>query len=72
MDARTPGYEVIDGNLLDFHASYIAHQCNCTSKGAKGLAKDLFAKFPQANVYARRKSPSSPGMRDEDIDSLPI
>ena len=30
---------------------YICHQCNCVSKGTKGLAKKLFDKYPWANTY---------------------
>jgi len=30
---------------------YIAHQCNCESKIAKGLAKDVFDRFPGADIY---------------------
>lgn len=31
--------------------SYIAHQCNCTTRVAQGLAKQIFDTFPSANVY---------------------
>lgn len=30
---------------------YIAHQINCVSAGASGLAKVLFKKYPQENIY---------------------
>lgn len=49
------------GDLLQATEQYIAHQCNCVSRGARGLAKTLFAKYPHANVYQSRKSPSQPG-----------
>jgi len=31
--------------------NYICHQTNCTSTYAKGLAKHIFDKFPNANTY---------------------
>lgn len=54
-------YLVYDSNLLESKAQLIAHQCNCTSKTAKGLSKSIFDKFPYANVYTTRKEPSTPG-----------
>lgn len=46
--------EYIDGDILDFKCKYIAHQCNCVSLGASGLAKDIFEKYPEANTYQYR------------------
>lgn len=42
------------GNILDAKETYIAHQCNCITNHAAGLAKDLFAKFPWADIYKIR------------------
>jgi hypothetical protein len=39
------------GDLLDATEQFIAHQCNCISQNAGGLAFYLFKKFPYANVY---------------------
>jgi len=41
----------IQGDLLQSKEQYICHQCNTTTKGARGLAKVLFRKYPYANVY---------------------
>lgn len=46
----------IQGNLLDIPADqlqnvYIVHQANCTSTYAKGLAAELFKKYPYCNIY---------------------
>lgn len=53
---------IYNTDLLDFdQAQIIAHQCNCTSKTAKGLAKLIFDKYPYTDVYSSRESPSTPG-----------
>lgn len=46
----------IKGNLLDCQDQYIAHQTNCVSVGAGGIAAAIFDRFPYSNVYARRAS----------------
>jgi len=46
---------VKDGNLLDATEEYIAHQCNCVSTNAKGIAKQIFDVFPFANTYKKRQ-----------------
>ena len=52
----------IVGSLLDApRTHYIAHQCNCVTTRAAGLAALIFKAYPEANVYTRRKSPSTPG-----------
>ena len=40
------------GDICDAKESFIVHQVNCVSKGSAGLAKQLFARFPWANLYA--------------------
>lgn len=68
----------IQGNLLDIFrepqvrgrsvSGYICHQCNCLSRGdGRGLARDIFLSFPEANVYRKRHSVgyySTPGTVD--------
>ena len=47
----------VSGNLLDCEYDVIAHQTNCTTRGpAKGLAADIFRKFPYADTYKKRKN----------------
>lgn len=49
------------GNLLDAPEQYIAHQTNCVSQGAAGLALHLFKRFPHADTYTNRTTPNQPG-----------
>jgi len=39
-------------DLLLSDAQHIAHQCNCTTRRARGLAETLFARFPHADTYS--------------------
>ncbi|MDD5151763.1 MAG: hypothetical protein PHC28_15010 [Flavobacterium sp.] len=43
--------EIIKGDLLLAGCDVIAHQINCISTGAAGLAKAIFEKYPDVNVY---------------------
>jgi len=43
--------EIITGNILD-EQGYIIHQCNCQTKSSRGLATQIFTKFPYANIYS--------------------
>ncbi|KAG9389470.1 swarming motility protein YbiA [Carpediemonas membranifera] len=55
---------VVHGDLLSFSkANSIAHQTNCKSTYAKGLATILFRRFPYADVYTNpSKAPTrTPG-----------
>ena len=44
----------IDGNITQVNTKYIAHQCNCISQHAFGLARILFKVFPWCNIYSGR------------------
>lgn len=46
--------KIVNGDLLLAHEQYIAHQCNCVSNYAAGLAKHMFTKFPYSDVYTKR------------------
>ena len=52
--------EIINGDIFDVFNThkngvcYLAHQCNCITRDAKGLARDVFNKFPKANIYQNR------------------
>lgn len=52
------------GNLLDATEKYVIHQCNCVSKYAKTLAKQIFDKYPYANTYINRQYRNIPGTID--------
>jgi O-acetyl-ADP-ribose deacetylase (regulator of RNase III) len=53
--------EIVEGNLLEATEQYIAHNCNCVTNSAAGLAKHIFTKYPYADVYRTRESVSQPG-----------
>jgi O-acetyl-ADP-ribose deacetylase (regulator of RNase III) len=53
--------KIIEGNILGATESYIAHQCNCRSRDAKGVAKAIFTRFSFADCYATRWEPDVPG-----------
>lgn len=59
-------FEIRDGNLLDAKETCICHQCNCVSHIARGLASELFEKYPYANTYYGRNATNSnlPGTVD--------
>lgn len=46
--------EIIEGNLLDSPAKYIAHQTNCISRRSAHLAAAVFDEFPYADIYSCR------------------
>ena len=54
--------EEIEGDLLDCpNATHVVHQTNCVTRSAKGLAKHLFAKFPNSNTYKSNDPLRIPG-----------
>lgn len=52
---------VIEGNILSAKEEYIAHQCNCVTTHALGLAKIIFEKWSYADCYMIRWSHDKPG-----------
>ncbi len=46
---------IVDGDLFESDAKYIVHQCNCVTWSAAHLAKDMFARFPYADIYSPRR-----------------
>lgn len=53
----------VEGNLVADaeRYQYIAHQCNCLSNRASGIARAIFEKYPHSDVYAGRKHRDRPG-----------
>lgn len=45
---------VVGGDFLSANETFLVHQCNCVTVGARGIAKAIFAKWPQANCYRNR------------------
>jgi O-acetyl-ADP-ribose deacetylase (regulator of RNase III) len=58
-------YDILN---IPFHVDYIAHQCNCTSRGSKGLAKSIFEKYPYANTYGMYREPGTIHVRGNVIN----
>ncbi|MDP2683527.1 MAG: macro domain-containing protein [bacterium] len=46
---------IISGNILESSEKYIVHQANCCSLKSAYLARDIFDKFPHANIYSCRE-----------------
>lgn len=44
-------------NILESKEKIIIHQTNCISTNAKGLAQQLFSKYPYSNFYPKRQNP---------------
>ena len=53
--------ETILGNILNSKEKYIAHQTNCVSNGAAGLAYTLFTNYPYSDDYSTRTDNSVAG-----------
>jgi len=45
-------FQIINCDILEVDASYIAHQCNATSNRSFGLSSAIFKKYPRANIYS--------------------
>lgn len=46
--------EIAHGSLLDSEAQYIAHQCNCVTTRGAHLSRDIFSRYPYADIYSCR------------------
>jgi len=55
-----PNFSIISGNILDCEG-YIVHQCNCQTIGSRGLATQIFNRFPYANIYNNNNINRIPG-----------
>lgn len=47
--------------VLNKEISYIAHQCDCVTLCARGLAEAIFEMYPSADIYRNRKEPDKAG-----------
>jgi hypothetical protein len=50
-----PAKVLRNSSLFDSDAKYIVHQCNCVTWRAAHLAKDMFDRYPYADVYSDRE-----------------
>lgn len=53
--------EIVSGDLFDAKEKYLCHQCNCVTQKSAHLSKDVFEKYPYADIYTGRTNPSTPG-----------
>lgn len=53
--------QIVTGDIFDAQEKYICHQTNCITKRAAHLSKDVFARYPYADIYSGRTEPDEPG-----------
>jgi O-acetyl-ADP-ribose deacetylase (regulator of RNase III) len=53
--------EIKTGDFFSATEKYIVHQCNCVTQRAAHLAKDVFTKYPYADIYTNRTEANKPG-----------
>lgn len=53
--------EIVSGDIFDSKEKYLCHQCNCITQRAAHLSKDVFARYPYADIYTGRQEPNRPG-----------
>jgi len=64
-DGKSAVEIILGGDLLQASESFVIHQCNCITSGARGVAKALFDLWPAADAYKRRRGVHSvPGTID--------
>ena len=65
-----PIVNIVRGDILNAEEEFIAHQCNCFSVRAQGLAKTIFERYPSADVYSSRKRRAAAVRSDKSV--LPL
>ncbi len=53
--------EIVTGDIFDATEKYLCHQTNCVTQRAAHLSKDVFARYPYADIYTGRTEPNKPG-----------
>lgn len=53
--------KIVSGDIFDSTEKYLCHQCNCITQKAAHLSKDVFARYPYADIYTGRSTPNQPG-----------
>jgi hypothetical protein len=53
--------EIVTGDIFDAKEKYLCHQTNCVTNRAAHLSKDVFEKYPYADIYAAITEHSKPG-----------
>ena len=57
-------YQIIEGDIFETQAKYLAHQCNAITTKAAHLSASVFARYPWADIYSPRAG--------VDFDKLPL
>lgn len=58
--ASSSNVEYRVGDILDGPEHFLVHQCNCQTKSSRGLAKQVFTRYPAAaNTYQRQRTPGT-------------
>lgn len=47
--------QIINGDITKSTVQFIAHQVNCKSDYAKGLAQILFKQYPYSDIYSTQE-----------------
>jgi len=63
--------EVVQGDICDVGCQYIAHQCNCVTTHAAHLARQIFTKYPYADIYLDRIYSKIKTIKDLPMDQRP-
>lgn len=53
--------EIINGDLFNSNETWIIQQCNCVTNRSAGLSKEVFKRYPKADIYRKRTKPDKPG-----------
>jgi hypothetical protein len=53
--------EIVTGDIFDAKEKYLCHQCNCVTNRSAHMAKDVFTKYPYADIYTARTEPDKAG-----------
>lgn len=54
---------VVNDDIFNSKEKYLCHQCNCITNKAAHLAKNVFEKYPYANVYKNRQKIGKSGIK---------
>ena len=55
-------FTIVDKDIFESTEDYLCHQTNCLSRGeAAGLARLIFSKYPEVDIYASREKDDVPG-----------
>ena len=46
--------EIVTGDIFESTDKYLCHQCNCVTHLSAHLAKDVFERYPYADIYTPR------------------